>query len=174
MCPCPDYPSITVVTMSSSVNHAIICYHYHDPLWIIGGDFSAARPGAGEPNLISSWQVRRCFAPGIGWLWGFQGELWTIGEGLKVGPGTHGGSPTCRYFLFKDPHVCKCAVPLIFGHTSLFFWFLLAFCCLYPRPFLLPDSCRTHMSHPKNPGNTKYVLDGHWLWKLMEIITNTR
>ena len=40
--------------------------------------------------------------------------------------------------------MCKCAVPLIFEHTSLFFWFLLAFCCLYPRPFLLPDSCRTH------------------------------
>jgi hypothetical protein len=101
---------------------------------------------AGEPNLTSSWQVRRCFAPGIGWLWGFPGELWTIGEGLKVGPGTHGGSPTCRYFLFKDPQVCKCAVPLIFEHTSLFFWFLLAFCCLYPRPFLLPDSCRTHIA----------------------------
>ena len=35
------------------------------------------------------------------------------------------------------------------------------------------------MSHRKNPGNTKYVLGGHWfveidLWKLMEIVKNTR
>ena len=32
-----------------------------------------------------------------------------------------------------------------------------------------------YMSHRKNPGNIKYVLDGHWFMeKLMEIVKNTR
>ena len=30
------------------------------------------------------------------------------------------------------------------------------------------------MSNRKNPGNTKYVFDGHWFMELMESVKNTR
>jgi hypothetical protein len=31
-----------------------------------------------------------------------------------------------------------------------------------------------HLSHRKKPGNTKYVLDGHWFMEIDGIVKNTR
>ena len=34
------------------------------------------------------------------------------------------------------------------------------------EPMECDASLREHMSHRKNPGNTKYVLDGHWFMEI--------
>ena len=63
----------------------------------------------------------------------------------------------------RDTPMTKfCGYPVKLADPSFFF------VCVFE------NEATSYMSNRKNPGNTKYVFDGHWLWKLMEIVKNTR